>query len=52
MWGTKLYNKLQHQLKNLKNTQLLRIKLKSLLLQQTPYLVEDHLSYKVLTWKM
>jgi len=41
--GTKLYNKSQHQLKNLKNTQLFRINLKSLLLQQTSYSV-DHLS--------
>jgi hypothetical protein len=50
--GTKLYNNVPFHLKNLKDKQLLRRKLNSLLLQQAFDCVQKYLSYELLSWKM
>jgi hypothetical protein len=50
--GIKLYNELPSHLKNLKNTQLFRRRLKLFLLQQTFYSLKKCLSYEALTWKI
>ena len=44
-FGTKLYNKLPNYLKNKENLKLFKKQLKSFLLQQTFYSVDEYLSY-------